>query len=153
MKMKFIILCVFVLITLTLGIFVFYYENRIADGMANGDNLAIATGKSVYAENCASCHGDTLQGEPDWQSPKPDGRMPAPPHDDSGHTWHHSDQLLFDYTKKGGQAMIPGDFKSGMPAFDEILTDDEIKSVLMFIKSQWSERSQAYQKKLSQDKK
>lgn len=150
MKKKFLILCIFLLIGGAAVAFLAFYPTDVMD---NSMEKPSEQGRLIYTENCASCHGDTLQGEPDWQSPKPDGTMPAPPHDDSGHTWHHNDQLLFDYTKKGGQAMIPGDFKSGMPAFGETLTDDEIGAVLMFIKSNWSERSREYQKRLSQDKK
>ncbi len=51
----------------------------------------VALGRTVYAEHCAECHGKNLEGEPDWRTPKADGTLPAPPHDDSGHTWHHGD--------------------------------------------------------------
>ncbi len=81
-----------------------------------------------------------------------DGTMPAPPHDDSGHTWHHGDQLLFDYTKKGGQEVIGSDFKSGMPGFGEILSDKEIWAVIEFIKSNWSEANKKRQKMISSTK-
>jgi mono/diheme cytochrome c family protein len=46
----------------------------------------IEAGKALYAQHCASCHGANLEGQPDWQARKADGKMPAPPHDDSGHT-------------------------------------------------------------------
>jgi mono/diheme cytochrome c family protein len=62
----------------------------------------IAQGKALYAESCASCHGANLEGQPDWRTPGPDGRLPAPPHDETGHTWHHPDRVLFQYTKLGG---------------------------------------------------
>ena len=84
-------------------------------------------GAVLYAENCASCHGAQLEGEPDWRSPKDDGTLPAPPHDRTGHTWHHGDALLFDYTKLGGQAALEAsgvtNFNSGMPGFGEQLSD------------------------------
>lgn len=131
------------------GLLAFLFLTDEVGNISYDREQMIASGQSVYVDNCASCHGDKLQGEADWQSQKPDGTLPAPPHDDSGHTWHHDDQLLFDYTKKGGQAMIPGDFKSGMPAFEDILTDQKITAVLSFIKSQWSDRAQKYQKQLS----
>ncbi|MEH6527941.1 MAG: cytochrome c [Sneathiella sp.] len=86
----------------------------------------LANGRIIYGANCASCHGENLEGEQNWRSIKPDGTMPAPPHDKSGHTWHHDDQLLFAYTKEGGQSVIGGSFKSGMPGFGETLTDEEI---------------------------
>ena len=60
-----------------------------------GEAATIGLGRQLYAQHCASCHGDRLQGQPDWKSPLPSGRMPAPPHDASGHTWHHPDGVLF----------------------------------------------------------
>ena len=59
----------------------------------------VMRGKTVYAEHCASCHGENLEGEDKWRRRKSDGRLPAPPHDASGHTWHHHDWLLFKLTK------------------------------------------------------
>jgi mono/diheme cytochrome c family protein len=64
--------------------------------------------------------------------------MPAPPHDATGHTWHHSDQLLFDITKHGvAKAAKLKDYDSAMPAFAGALSDAEIVAVLSWIKSQW----------------
>lgn len=70
------------------------------------DRAAVERGTPLYAENCASCHGVNLEGQPNWRSPNADGTPPAPPHDDTGHTWHHSDKLLFEYTKLGGEAAM-----------------------------------------------
>jgi hypothetical protein len=55
------------------------------------DSKLVERGKIVYEEQCANCHGEHLEGEPNWQRRKPNGELPAPPHDASGHTWHHSD--------------------------------------------------------------
>jgi len=63
--------------------------------------------------------------------------MPAPPHDETGHTWHHPDTQLFVMTKYGLAALIGDGYESDMPGFEDILTDDEILSVLAFIKSTW----------------
>ena len=109
------------------------------------DHSVIDAGRVLYAENCAECHGEKLEGQPDWRSPLPEGGLPAPPHDAGGHTWHHADQLLFDYTKKGGAALAPDGFKSNMPAFAETLSDAEIVSILAFIKSTWPEKQREYQ--------
>ena len=70
--------------------------------------------------------------------------MPAPPHDNSGHTWHHTDQALFTITKFGVGAVVPG-YESDMPAFGEVLSDEEIAAVLAYIKTSWSERERAFQ--------
>lgn len=102
----------------------------------------IETGRTLYDAHCAACHGAELEGAPDWRSPGPDGRLPPPPHDESGHTWHHGDAMLFDYVQRGGQAYLDDlrvEFDSGMPAFREILTDAEIDAILAFIRSTWPE--------------
>jgi mono/diheme cytochrome c family protein len=106
----------------------------------------IELGCGLYVVHCASCHGANLQGEPDWQSPKPSGRMPAPPHSAEGHTWHHSDQELFRITKFGMATVVPG-HASDMPAFGEMLSDREIEAVLAFTKSTWPDREREYQEK------
>jgi mono/diheme cytochrome c family protein len=106
-------------------------------------------GVALYAEHCAACHGADLEGAPNWRSPGPDGIFPAPPHDASGHTWHHDDALLFAYTKLGGAETMARagveDFASGMPGFGETLSDDEIRDVLAFIKSRWPAEIRAAQ--------
>ncbi len=109
----------------------------------------VALGEMVYQATCAECHGAALEGQPNWQSRLPDGTMPAPPHDENGHTWHHPDQQLFDYTKLGGAAVIPAPFKSAMPGFGESLSDDDIWAVLAFIKSTWPPRTREIQEQRS----
>lgn len=103
-----------------------------------------ARGRELYLANCASCHGVSLQGQPDWMKRKADGRMPAPPHDASGHTWHHSDAQLFLLTKKGLSVFAP-EYESDMPPFGDKLTDFEITEVLEYIKGTWPDRNRAYQ--------
>ncbi len=69
-----------------------------------GDAVLVAGGAAVYAAQCGECHGERLEGAPDWRRRNQDGSLPAPPHDESGHTWHHTDQQLFDMVKRGGAA-------------------------------------------------
>lgn len=113
------------------------------------DAAQVARGKTIYATHCTACHGADLKGQPNWRVKNADGTLPAPPHDASGHTWHHNDQLLFDYTKHGGQALAPAGFKSAMPAFRGVLTDDDIWAALSFIKSSWPAEIQARQQTLN----
>ena len=103
------------------------------------DATIVAQGESVYSDQCASCHKADLSGEPDWQQRNEEGMLPAPPHDETGHTWHHPDRVLFELTKYGPSAMAGGDYKSNMPAYEGVLSDDEIVAVLSYIKSQWPE--------------
>jgi len=109
----------------------------------------LARGQALYVEQCASCHGAELQGQPNWQRQNDDGTMPAPPHDETGHTWHHDNQLLFTYTKLGGQGALAErgitNFKSGMPGFADVISDDEIWDILAYIRSTWPERVQEMQ--------
>ena len=101
-------------------------------------------GRSLYLMHCAVCHGASLQGQQNWKEPLPNGRMPAPPHDATGHTWHHSDQELFKITKEGLSAVVP-DYENDMPAFGARLSDDEISAVLAYVKSTWPEQERDYQ--------
>ena len=103
------------------------------------DPARLAAGRAAYDRHCASCHGMELEGEPNWREKKPTGRMPAPPHDASGHTWHHPDEVLFGITKYGlvpGKYAPPG-YESDMPGFGGALADDEILAVIAYIKSTW----------------
>ena len=101
------------------------------------DKAVVAKGKSVYKSQCAACHGFSLRGQRNWRVRKPDGKLPAPPHDRSGHTWHHSSKVLFDYTKLGPKALIGRDYQTDMPGYRDILSDTEIIAVLSYIKSTW----------------
>ena len=74
-------------------------------GPAPDNAEIVAQGNSLYDANCASCHGADLKGQSDWKTKNPDGTLKAPPHDVSGHTWHHADSLLFQITKDGGASI------------------------------------------------
>lgn len=103
------------------------------------DEQRVALGRVLYNSHCAACHGSALEGQPNWRERRADGRLPAPPHDETGHTWHHPDIQLFDITRHG---MVPGrsapeGYESDMPAYAGILSDEEIIAVLAYIKSTW----------------
>ena len=102
------------------------------------DPSVVALGQQVYAAECAACHGAQLQGAPNWRVPGPDGLLPAPPHDATGHTWHHDGETLFRLTKYGVARLINDpDYVSNMPVYEDVLSDDEIIAVLSYIKSTW----------------
>lgn len=100
------------------------------------DAALVADGRALYVSHCASCHGADLAGAPDWQTPLATGAMPAPPHDASGHTWHHDDAYLIAVTREGGAAFTPGR-PNGMPGFAGTLSDREIVAVLSYIVGTW----------------
>ncbi|MFN0318498.1 MAG: c-type cytochrome [Burkholderiales bacterium] len=124
--------------------------NRPQAGPENAVQTAL--GQTLYRQHCASCHGHNLEGQPNWRVRLPNGRLPAPPHDASGHTWHHPDAMLFGITKYGpvpGRFAPPG-YESDMPAFGQILSDEEIWAVLAYIKSKWTPETLAHQRKAGQ---
>lgn len=124
-------------VVLGVGIsFLFWPERQSAE--------ALSLGKATYTEHCASCHGARLEGAPNWKTPLPDGSYPAPPHDASGHTWHHDDEYLFLVTRDGGRSRGPGS-PSAMPGFGQTLEDSEIRSILAFIKTTWPPKVRAAQ--------
>lgn len=109
----------------------------LAGGIDPDDAGQVALGKQIYASSCAACHGANLAGQSNWQAELPTGGRLAPPHDPSGHTWHHPDSVLFNITKNGGQASSPASYKNNMPGFAATLSDAEIWAALSYIKSTW----------------
>jgi len=102
------------------------------------DATVVDRGEQVYTRHCATCHGMSLEGQRDWRTRAPDGRLRAPPHDESGHTWHHTDEALFQMTKFGPSSLVSGGYPSNMPGYDGVLSDADVVAVLSYIKSTWS---------------
>jgi len=104
------------------------------------DPVVVTAGKQVYDRHCAVCHGVQLEGQPNWRERDATGRLPAPPHDASGHTWHHTDEVLFRIVKEGvAKAANLKDYTSAMPVYDGVLGDAEIVAALSYIKAHWPE--------------
>ena len=109
-----------------------------AGSLRPGDARLLALGEQVYTRNCAACHGAQLQGQPNWQTRDAQGLLPAPPHDASGHTWHHTDAVLIRLTKFGVAASAGlKSYQTAMPIYDGVLSDEEIVAALSWIKAQW----------------
>jgi len=127
------------IIAVGLGVSIWWFALRPETPRIDADDAAqVALGQGVYQAQCARCHGANLEGQPNWRERLVNGRLPAPPHDDSGHSWHHPDEQLFGITKYGLGPYAPAGYESDMPAFEGALTDGEIAAVLAFIKSRWS---------------
>ncbi|WP_395020077.1 c-type cytochrome [Dongia sp.] len=132
-----------------LGMAAFILLQRTAPPAADPNNAAqVEAGRVVYVENCASCHGEKLEGQPNWRERKADDKLPAPPHDATGHTWHHADSQLFDIIKRGVAAIVPG-YQTDMIGFGDRLSDQEIWSVIAYIKSTWPAENLARQMEIS----
>ena len=109
------------------------------------DPEVLRVGAVVYHARCATCHGSRGEGAPDWKRPGPNGAYPPPPHDSTGHTWHHADGLLYRIVARGSAAALGdtlgdtlGRGRYGMPAFDSSLTNQEIRAVITYLKTGWT---------------
>lgn len=132
---------------LLVGGVIFYFSSpldkaELGISLQHKDRAVVDVGKAIYAENCASCHGVVLEGQANWRQRDAEGYLPAPPHDERGHTWHHPDSYLFLMTKYGIEEMIGKSYPNNMPVFEDKLTDDEIIAALSYIKSTWPGRIQ-----------
>jgi mono/diheme cytochrome c family protein len=91
-----------------------------------GDASAISEGKIIYQSNCASCHGESAQGDGPAASsldPKPQDLAELVPSLSDGYIlWRISD---------GG--MLPP-FHSAMPAWKTILSEDQIWQLVAYLR-------------------
>lgn len=111
----------------------------------------VARGRQIYLEQCAACHGQQAEGQPQWKQPDAQGNMPAPPHDDTGHTWHHADGLLYEIIRDGFRDLLkPPESPLTMPAFGDKLNDAEIRAMITYFKSLWSEQNRLFQWQVTQ---
>src|SRR6185437_10824887 len=93
----------------------------------------VTHGGALYAANCAGCHGQRLEGQPDWHHVNAAGRLPAPPLDGTGHGWRHSSDELFHMVKFSVLEEAGPGYQTDMPAFAAKLSDDHIRAVLAYI--------------------
>jgi mono/diheme cytochrome c family protein len=139
-----------VVAVLLAGIGYLGYERFRGPAAGTPDPGQLALGRRLYGETCAACHGAELEGQPNWRQRGPDELLPAPPHDRTGHTWHHPDGQLFEITKRGTAAIVGPDYQTAMGPFGDVLSDDEIRAVLAYIKSRWPENIRARQAEITE---
>jgi mono/diheme cytochrome c family protein len=113
------------------------------------DAAQVTAGEALYRAHCASCHGANLEGQPDWRTRLPSGRLPAPPHNASGHTWHHPDAVLLRIVQDGPAFYATLGVESDMPAFGTLLSEGDMAAVIAYIKSTWPVELQARQVRMS----
>jgi mono/diheme cytochrome c family protein len=111
----------------------------------SGDSDVAQLGRDLFADNCAACHGLAGEGQDGWQQRNPDGSFRASAHDSTGHTWHHPDGLLFRIVRDGGTGIPSLGIKSGMPAFGDSLSDDQIVAVIEYLKTLWEPDGRDFQ--------
>lgn len=102
-------------------------------------------GAALYATHCAACHGGNLEGDPNWMTPNADGSYNPPPQNGTGHTWHHGDPTLVQLISQGSPFR-----ESKMPAFGDVLTEEQIVSILEFFRSNWGEQERAFQQQATE---
>ena len=112
------------------------------------DPLKIEAGKLLYNQYCASCHQVNLAGAKNWKGFDEDGHRKAPPLNGTGHTWHHSDELLHKIIKYGFAKLIKN-YEGKMIGFEDQLSDKEIDSILAYVKSFWPIDKYEYQINMS----
>lgn len=102
------------------------------------DQALLDLGGTIYRQSCAVCHGRNFEGQANWRTRNAAGLLPAPPHDETGHTWHHPDEILFNLVKFGPGYNLEG-YQSAMRGYEGLLTDEEIRAVNSFIAASWPE--------------
>jgi mono/diheme cytochrome c family protein len=105
----------------------------------------------LYTVDCAGCHGDKMQGQPDWRHLNAQGRLPAPPLDGTGHAWRHSNAELLHIMRFSVRDQAGPDYKTDMPGFDGKLSDDDLDGLVAFIRTSWPAGVQAAQSFLNPD--
>jgi mono/diheme cytochrome c family protein len=118
------------------------------DGRA-GDPQRIDAGRRIYTAQCAACHGPRGEGQPDWDRPNAAGELPAPPHDREGHTWKHSDAMLYRLVKDGWRDPYNKTPRLTMPAFGQTLAPGEIHDVIEYLKTMWTPDQRSFQQEES----
>ena len=109
------------------------------------DTDRVNSGRKIYEQHCASCHGAKGEGAPNWQERDAQGELPAPPHNAEGHTWRHSDAELYEMVSKGWRDPFNKTKKLTMPAFNGVLSPEQIRAVITYLKTLWTPEETQFQ--------
>ncbi len=129
--------------------------SQVVIARANGatplsDADRVNSGRAVYEQHCASCHGANAEGAPNWQEHDAHGELPAPPHNAEGHTWLHSDADLYEMVNKGWRDPFNKSTRLTMPAFGGVLSPEQIRAVVTYLKTLWTLEQTQFQSEESQ---
>ena len=122
---------------------------RVGTDQTSNDEPDIERGSRLYDSYCVECHGGATGGSIT--------DIP-PPHNANGHTWHHADcelkDIILDGSDETTEAMremrgVP-DSVPVMPAFDDVLSEEEVKDILAHIKTWWTEQQREWQARATQ---
>ena len=116
---------------------------------ARPDPALVNAGRAVYRQSCALCHGSRGEGARAWQHPDRQGELPAPPHDARGHTWKHSDAMLYQIVQQGWRDAFNKTDRLTMPAFKGQLSRKETIAVIAYLKTLWTPDQQRFQREES----
>tara|TARA_B100000780_G_C21074379_1_gene432472 strand:- start:93 stop:518 length:426 start_codon:yes stop_codon:yes gene_type:complete len=111
--------------------------------------LMIAKGKIIYESNCIGCHQVNLGGAENWRDLDKDNHRKAPPLNGTGHAWHHDDVNLHNIIKYGLVKLVKN-YDGKMLGFEKNLNDEDIDSVLSYMKSFWP--NDVYQQQINLSK-
>lgn len=126
-------------------------KERAGGGVQTLSPREVEIGRRVYQTNCAVCHGERAEGAANWREKNPDDTYPPPPHDASGHTWHHGDGTLYRIVRDGGVIFESPGFKSAMPAFRDQLSPEEVRAAIVYLKSLWGPEERGFQVEVSRE--
>lgn len=111
----------------------------------------VSSGRAIYEQHCASCHGANAEGAPNWQERDAHGELPAPPHNTEGHTWRHSDADLYEMVSKGWRDPFNKTKHLTMPAFGTEMPPEQIHAVIGYLKTLWTADQRQFQSEESRD--
>ena len=98
----------------------------------------VKRGATLYDANCVKCHGGRTGGNLKDIPPR---------HNANGHTWHHADQQLIDMTLNGITFSLED---QKMPAFKDKLSQEDVRAILAYIKTWWTEEQRDEQRKVTE---
>lgn len=101
-----------------------------SDSVARSENPiprdadSVALGRSIYLENCTTCHGEDARGD----GPDAVGMLPPPADLYADHVDDHTDETIYWWIRLGID-------NTPMPGFEERLTSDEVWHLVNYIRS------------------